>query len=110
MWDLQREALRKLGRIVPNGDWIETLLIDAGFVDVVVKTFKQPMMAWPKQKDLKQAGALLSLAAIDTYEAYNMSLLTRALGWSTKDAKALCDTAANTHLERKSKVHAYSKL
>lgn len=108
--DLQREALKKLGRNVPSAEWIEKLLRDAGFVDVVVKSFKQPLMPWPKQKDLKQAGALLSMAAIDTYEAYNMSLLTRVLGWNNDDARALCESAADAHLERKSKVHAYSKL
>ena len=95
---------------MPSGEWLEQLLPAAGFVDVEVKTFKQPLMAWPKQKHLKQAGALITMAAVDTYEAYNLSLLTRALRWTTADAKALCQAAAAAHHERRSKVHAYSKL
>ena len=35
-WELLRIALAKIGRITPDGAWMEKLLIDAGFVDVTV--------------------------------------------------------------------------
>lgn len=35
-WDLLVLALETIGRIVPDGKWIEKLLLDAGFVDVKV--------------------------------------------------------------------------
>ena len=75
-----------------------------------VKTFKQPMTPWPKQKDLKQAGALISLMSETAYHAYLMSLLTRALGWTSEDADAFCKEAHATHQNRKSRVHAYNPL
>lgn len=109
-FELGVQALEQLGRIVPDGKWLEKLLVDAGFVDVQVKVYKQPFMAWPKQKDLKQAGSLYTLSAETVYHAYAMSLLTRVLGWSSEDADALCKSAYAAHLDKKSRVHAYTKL
>lgn len=109
-WDLTKSGLVKFGRISPTSEWIEQLLRDAGFVDVEVKTFKQPLGAWPKQKDLKQAGELWAMSAGEAYSSYALSLLTRAHGWTLGDAEALCAAGSAAHVDRKSKVHAYSKL
>lgn len=37
-WILMKEGLEKLGRIVPTANWMEKLLLDAGFVDVEVRS------------------------------------------------------------------------
>lgn len=66
-------------------------------------------MPWPKDKDLKQAGALMTLSSDNAYHAYTMSLLTRVHGWTTEDADVLCKAAHAAHYEKKSKVHAYTK-
>lgn len=105
-----RKALYQLGRIVPTAEWMKKLLVDAGFVDVQVKTLKHPLGTWPKNPDLKQAGALFTMASETTYHAYNMSLFTRVLGWDTEKADALCTASHKAHLERKSGVHAYTLL
>lgn len=68
------------------------------------------MGPWPKNSDLKQAGALFVIAAESSYHAYGLTLLTRGLGWSAEEARALCDAAYAAHLDRKSKVHAYNHL
>ena len=67
-------------------------------------------MPWPKQKDLKQAGALCTIQTETAYHAYLMSLLTRVLGWTAEDADAICKAAHAAHLEKKTGVHAYNKL
>ena len=36
VWELGQEALAKFGRISPTAEWLEKLLVDAGFVDVQV--------------------------------------------------------------------------
>lgn len=68
------------------------------------------MGPWPKQKDLKQAGALVLLTSETGYHAYLMSLLTRVLNWTSDDADAFCKEADATHRERRSRVHAYTPL
>ena len=67
-------------------------------------------MPWPKNKDLKQAGALMTLMSETGYHAYMMSLLTRVLDWSSEDADAFCKRAYAAHCEPRSRVHAYTKL
>src|SRR5690554_5860120 len=68
-WDLTKSGLTKFGRVSPTSEWMEQLLRDAGFVDVEIKTFKQPLGAWPKQKDLKQAGELWAMSAGEAYSS-----------------------------------------
>lgn len=94
---------------MPESQWLQKVLVDAGFVDVEVKSFKQPLTSWPKQKDLKQAGTLCMIQSETAYHAYLMSLLTRVLGWSAEDADALCTAAGAAH-QKKLGVHAYNKL
>ena len=75
-----------------------------------VKTYKHIMTPWPKDKALKQAGALCTLQSDTVYHAYMMSLLTRVLGWTQEDADALCKAAHAAHYEKRSKIHGYNKL
>ena len=109
-FDLGREAMQKLGRPVPTKEWLEQTLRDAGFVDVVVKTWKHPMGGWPKNKDLKQAGKLFVVSTETGYHAYHMTLLTRVHGWTSEKADELCKQAHAAHCDTKSGVHAYSLL
>src|SRR5690554_6268484 len=74
------------------------------------------MTPWPKSKKLQQAAELIALQTSPTtgYQSYdsahNMEVLTRILGWTGKDADALCRAAHQAHYEHKSGVHAYLKL
>lgn len=68
------------------------------------------MSSWPKQQDLKRAGALFDLQADTVYNAYLMSPLTRVLGWTSEDADDFCQKAVMEHLDRKSGVHAYNRM
>ena len=67
-------------------------------------------MPWPKRQNLKQAGALFAMSVEESYKAYGMGTFTRLLGWTTEDATALFKEATAAHFDRKSGVHAYSKL
>lgn len=127
--EVVKEGLEKINRVVPTAKWLETLLIDGGFLDVTVshalkdyvsraleltfwqvETFKQPLMPWPKAKHLKQAGALMSLQSDSMYHAYCMSILTRIHGWSSEDADAFCKKAEAVHHVKNPGVHAYTHL
>lgn len=62
---LLEKAMNAAGRPGYTGAQLEKFLLDAGFVDVVVTSFKQPMAPWPKKKNLKMAGGL-ALASNET--------------------------------------------
>lgn len=68
---------------------------------------KQPLGPWPRNKALKQAGALHAIGTETSYHAYGLALFTRVLGFSPEKAQKLCDDASAAHLEKKSGVHAY---
>lgn len=50
----------KIGRPGPTSESLKTLLEEAGFVDIEVHNYKQPIGPWPKDKKLKQVGAMVS--------------------------------------------------
>lgn len=102
--------MAKLGRVIPDAAWLKGLLEEHGFIDVEVKTFKQPLGTWPKNMDMKRAGGMYVMMAESSYHAYSLSTLTRGLGWSAERTRELCDAAYKAHCEKGSKVHAYSLL
>lgn len=101
-----RAALRQVGRLSINKETLQSLLVDAGFVDVHVKTLKLPTGIWPKNPDLKQAGAFLTVCAEKGgYESYGLALCTRVLGMNEKETVRLCREACVAHHMKG--VHAY---
>lgn len=55
-------GMEKIGRLpYVNGDDLKEGLQTAGFVDVTVHRIKFPMAPWPKDKRLKQVGAMVGL-------------------------------------------------
>ena len=83
------KAIEASGRMVPTGEKMARMLSDAGFVDVEVETFQQPFGTWPKNKQLKHAGALFGLGAETAYHSYGLALLTRFLGMTLEEATAV---------------------
>lgn len=50
----------KAGLQLPDPEELVKTLEEAGFIDVKVKTFKQPWGMWPKDKKLKEIGKLVA--------------------------------------------------
>lgn len=107
LFSLLTDALAKGGLLVPNGRNMKQLLVDAGFEDVCLKTFKLPIGLWPKSQRMKQAGALYTVTSETGYEAYTLALCTRVLGVPAEEMKQLCMTSYEAHLDRKAGIHAY---
>ena len=60
--DLCREAMIKIGRPFPeSSDFLTDLLVNAGFVDVVAASLKEPIGPWPKDPKMKRIGAMVLL-------------------------------------------------
>ena len=56
--NLLGDAMSKIGRPFPVAGVLKKKLEDAGFVDVKERQFKQPFGPWPRDKNLKQIGAM----------------------------------------------------
>lgn len=111
IFNLIRQALQKLGRVSPEGEYLRRTVEEAGFEDVTVKAFKLPIGPWPKRPNLKQAGLLLAHASQTGYESYALQLLTQVLEMPEKEVLDLCEKAKAVHTQPgATRVHAYYML
>jgi hypothetical protein len=101
-------ALTFLGRPSVVGETLVKYAKDAGFVDVQIKTLKQPFGPWPKDKRLKQLGAMMMLNCQTAFHAYGLAALTRILGMNVEEADALC--RGGIQATRNKNSHTYLKL
>ncbi|KAF8250003.1 S-adenosyl-L-methionine-dependent methyltransferase [Wilcoxina mikolae CBS 423.85] len=85
-----REAMTKMGRPPATTEAMVKLLEGAGFVDVKVHPYKQPLGPWPKDKQLKRIGAMVMLNCETGFHAYGMLAFTRVLGMDKDEADAIC--------------------
>ncbi|KAF8248364.1 S-adenosyl-L-methionine-dependent methyltransferase [Wilcoxina mikolae CBS 423.85] len=86
-------AMTKIGRPPANGEFLVRNLENAGFVDIVEDTKKQPIGPWPKDPKLKNVGAMVMLNTEVAFHSYGMAVFTRVLGMTTEEAERLCDAA-----------------
>lgn len=100
-----RQAMEKLGRPQPCAGMRENIL-NAGFIDMVETTVKQPLGPWAKDPDIKKAGAMALLGGESGYHAYAMQMFTRVLGMSAEEADKMCTNAFKSVCNKN--VHVYS--
>lgn len=60
---------------------------DAGFVDVSENIFKIPSSPWPKDKRLKQIGALEMTNVVEGASAFGLRVFQKAFGWSKEQSE-----------------------
>ncbi|KAI4192420.1 MAG: hypothetical protein LQ350_008656, partial [Teloschistes chrysophthalmus] len=85
----QEEAAGKVGMSLRcTGDGMAGQMREAGFVDVTIREFKLPIGQWPKEKNLKEAGAFGLVAMLGGIEGLTMAFWTRFLGWKAEDVEA----------------------
>ena len=56
--------------VLPTGDMLKEFAKDAGFVDVEVHYFKQPLGPWPKDPNMKKLGQILGIVIGTGLEVY----------------------------------------
>ncbi|KAF8243839.1 S-adenosyl-L-methionine-dependent methyltransferase [Wilcoxina mikolae CBS 423.85] len=106
--ELLAEALGIMGRPKHvTGEDLKKFLIDTGFEDVVVYTTKQPWGPWPKDKTMKQAGAMTLLVSETGMPAYGMAAFTRVLGMSKEEADRRCKEAFKAVKDKRFHVYNY---
>ena len=68
--DMFQKALGIAGFVLPTGDMLKKFAEDAGFVDVEVHYFKQPLGPWPKDPNMKKLGQIMEMVAVTGIEVY----------------------------------------
>ncbi|KAF2084074.1 S-adenosyl-L-methionine-dependent methyltransferase [Saccharata proteae CBS 121410] len=102
------EACDKMGRPGRPGpklkEWCET----AGYKNVTERVIKLPIGMWPKDKVLKQVGALMMVNYLEALEAMTVGLFTTVLGWSIDEVQTFL-VGVRKDMRRKD-VHVYFNL
>jgi hypothetical protein len=102
---LMIEVATKLGRdwakVTKYKSWME----EAGFVDVKETYFAWPTNIWPRGQHYKTLGVWAGADLKDGLEGFSMVALTRALGWTSEEVKALLADVRRDLDDRN--IHAY---
>jgi SAM-dependent methyltransferase len=85
--DLLNEAMEKMGFKMRVAQTFKDLLTDAGFVDVVETKFRAPWGPWPEDRRLKAIGFWHIEQLKHGLHGIVMGLLTRSLGWTSKQVE-----------------------
>ena len=83
-------ALEMMNRPQHTADTLRRNLENAGFVDIHVRSVKQPFGPWAHNRRLKHVGAMVLLMAETGFEAYAMAPFTRVLGMTQEQAAKIC--------------------
>ncbi|OCL12117.1 hypothetical protein AOQ84DRAFT_285851, partial [Glonium stellatum] len=78
------EACEAMGRTANVGPRLKGWMEEAGFANVREVVVRLPFGMWPREKRMKQIGALNYLQFEEGMEAFSLGLFTRVLGWSVE--------------------------
>ena len=102
------DAMEKIQRPFPTKSVLKARLEKAGFVDVQEVVIKQIFGPWPKNKRLKNAGAMALLSNETGIEAYGMAALTRILEMDKEEAAKIVKEGIEAG--RNKNMHMYTHL
>ncbi|KAL2824230.1 S-adenosyl-L-methionine-dependent methyltransferase [Aspergillus cavernicola] len=86
-YELLREACDKLQRPVTIGKELEGLADDAGFVNIHHQKFQLPLGIWPRERRMKEIGAVNMVQFLEGLEAFSAATFTSVLGWSIEEVQ-----------------------
>ncbi|RAL12365.1 class I SAM-dependent methyltransferase [Aspergillus homomorphus CBS 101889] len=81
-YELLREACDRMGRPVTIGGKLREYAAQAGFSNIHHRVFPLPLGTWPKDRRMKEIGALNMLQFLEGLEAFSVATFTHVLGWS----------------------------
>ncbi|KAJ0335043.1 hypothetical protein COL922a_009846 [Colletotrichum nupharicola] len=99
------EASAKLGAAWVDTPELRQLMVDIGFEDVAVSTYKWPTNCWPKDPHFKELGMWNNEALMTGVEAITMAPLTRALEWLPEEVTVFLIDVRKDGNDRN--IHAY---
>jgi hypothetical protein len=98
----------KAGTSLGNAKLHKKRLENAGFENVVEKTYRWPQNRWPKDRDLKDIGMYTYGTFGEHFSSLSMALLTREDGWKEEEVEMWSIKAKND--AKNVRVHAYWEL
>lgn len=108
-WDrIFLDAANQTGREVSPGPRLEGWVKEAGYVNVVARTFKFPIGPWPRDPTLKEVGLYNLIQIENGLEAFTLRLFTGVLGWEPDEVRVLLEKVRRD-LRDKS-IHSYVNL
>ncbi|KAF5512185.1 Secondary metabolism regulator LAE1 [Colletotrichum aenigma] len=99
------EASIKLGAAWVDTPELRQLMVDIGFEDVALSTYKWPTNAWPKDPHFKELGMWNNENFMTGMEAITMAPMTRALEWLPEEVRVFLIDVRKEGNDRN--IHAY---
>ncbi|KAL4916008.1 S-adenosyl-L-methionine-dependent methyltransferase [Aspergillus aurantiobrunneus] len=86
-YELLREACDKIHRPVTIGKDLKGIVRDTGFVNIHHKVFQLPLGTWPREKRMKDIGALNMYQLLEGLDAFSAATFTNILGWTFEEVQ-----------------------
>ncbi|KAF4779711.1 hypothetical protein HER10_EVM0006030 [Colletotrichum scovillei] len=99
------EASIKLGAAWVDTPELREIMVEVGFEDVALSTYKWPTNTWPKDEHFKELGSWNNENFMTGMEAITMAPLTRALDWSPEEVRVFLIEVRKNGNDRN--IHAY---
>lgn len=106
-FDLFETAMEQSGRPKVAWEVMEANMKEAGFVDIMVVSKKQPFGPWPRDPILKKVGAMVLMMMHTGVEAYGMMLFTKVLGMEVDEARKVCTDCLSGIKQKNSHLYNY---
>ncbi|KAF9877757.1 methyltransferase domain-containing protein [Colletotrichum karsti] len=103
--DLLMEASVKLGAAWVDPPKLKDIMIEAGFEDVSMSTYKWPSNTWPKERKFKELGMWSHENFMEGIEGVTMAPFTRALNWTPEEVSVFLIDVRKDGKDRN--IHAY---
>jgi SAM-dependent methyltransferase len=89
VWELLMEAGSIFGTPLDVPIHFASYMRDAGLIEISENIFKIPASPWPKDKRLKQIGALEMTNVVEGAEAFGSRVFHRVFGWSKEQIEVV---------------------
>ncbi|KAL4780292.1 S-adenosyl-L-methionine-dependent methyltransferase [Aspergillus varians] len=86
-YELLREACDKIHRPVTIGRELKRIVEETGFVNVQQQVFQLPLGTWPREKRMKDIGALNMYQLLEGLDAFSAATFTNILGWTIEEVQ-----------------------
>lgn len=105
---LLQQASEMFGRPFKPMNELKSVLIKAGFVDVVMHQYKWPTNDWPLEPRFKEIGRWSNGNLSSGWEAVCLANLTRAHDWTREEVLVFMAQCRQEFSDRK--IHAYLSM
>ncbi|KAL2154645.1 hypothetical protein VTH82DRAFT_3321 [Thermothelomyces myriococcoides] len=85
------EASDQVGRTMDPAPKMEGWVRDAGFINISIQAFPIPIGPWPRDRRLKEIGALMAVNFIEGVDTFTAAPFADVLGWAKEEIEALND-------------------